>query len=163
MKAMIVYDSMFGNTEKVAQAIASALGIQDICMVRLQDGKKEQFVGLDLLIVGSPTQRFRPTPDISSLLKGISKNSLNGVRVAAFDTRLITGEIEKTPILAFFVKLFGSAAYAARHIANSLKKSGGELIAAPEGFYVEGMKGPLVQGELERAAVWLKEFSPETH
>ena len=71
--------------------------------------------------------------------------------MAAFDTRLTQGNIDATPVLPFFVKLFG---YAAEPIAKELQKKGGVLVLPPEGFYVEGTEGPLVQGELERAATW---------
>jgi flavodoxin I len=64
--------------------------------------------------------------------------------------------------LAFFVRLSGDSAYAAKHIADRLKKKGSQLIVPPEGFFVEGMEGPLVQGELERAADWAKHISTET-
>jgi hypothetical protein len=67
-------------------------------------------------------------------------------------------EINKTPILAFFVRLFGVNAYAARPIANRLRKKGGKLVGSPEGFFVEGMKGPLVEGELERAVNWARQI-----
>lgn len=162
MNGLILYDSMYGNTENIAQAIGGTFGPQDdIAMLRVGDVKPDHFTGLNLLIVGSPTQRFRPTIAISNLLKGIPQNSLKGVKVAAFDTRLTWSEISKTPVLAFFVKLSGDNAYAARSMTNSLKKKGGELIVPPEGFFVEGMKGPLIQGELERAAVWAKRIIAE--
>jgi flavodoxin len=157
MKALILYDSVYGNTEKIALAIGSALGSQEnVSVMRVRDAKPDQFVGLDILIVGAPTQRFRTTPAMSDLLKMIPENSLKGVKVAAFDTRLSRGEINKTPILAFFVRLMGVNAYAARPIANQLKKKGGKLVGSPEGFCVEGMEGPLVEGELERAVTWAR-------
>ncbi len=125
MKTMVVYDSVFGNTEKIAQAVGHALGnAEDVAIVRVGDVKPEQFAGIKLLVVGSPTQRFSPMPAIASLLKGIPRNSLKGVKVAAFDTRLTMAEINETPILAFFVRLFGRAAYAAKAITNQLKKKG---------------------------------------
>jgi flavodoxin len=154
MSVLIVYDSEYGNTEQIAQAIGSALSSQgNVTTSRVSDVKPDQFAGQKLLIVGSPTQRFRPTVAISNLLKGLPKNSLNGVKVAAFDTRLTWEEINKTAVLAFFVKLYGNA-YAAKPIADSLKKKGGELIIPPEGFFVDGMEGPLSKGEIERAAAW---------
>jgi hypothetical protein len=58
--------------------------------------------------------------------------------------------------LGFFVRLWGRAAYAANHIADQLKKSGGELVIPAEGFFVEGMEGSLVEGELLRAADWAR-------
>ena len=154
MKAMVVYDSAFGNTEKVAQAIGQALGSQgDIEVVRVGNVKPEQMAGMTLLIVGSPTQKFRPLGTITGFLKGIPDGKLKGVKVAAFDTRATEGAIEKVRILAFFVKIFG---YAAKPIADRLVKKGGDPAVPPEGFYVADTEGPLLEGELERAADWAK-------
>jgi flavodoxin len=152
MKALVIYDSVFGNTGKIAQAIGSALGSQeDVEIVRVSDVKPEQLTGLTLLIVGSPTRQFRPTGATTS----IPKNGLEGVKVAAFDTRFTVSEIEKVRILAFFVRIFG---YAAKPIADRLEKKGGELVIPPEGFYVGDTEGPLLEGELERAADWAKQI-----
>lgn len=161
MEILIVYDSLYGNTEQIALAIKDALSSQgNVTALRVGDVKPDQFRGLKLLIIGSPTQRFRPIPAITNLINGISNDRITGVKIAAFDTRLTWDEISKTPVLAFFVKLLGNV-YAAGHIANGLKKKGGELIVPPEGFFVEGMEGPLVKGELERAARWVKQIVAE--
>lgn len=154
MNVLIVYDSAYGNTEKIAQSIGSTIGSQhQVNLLKVKDVTAEQLAGLSLLIAGSPTQRFRPTQAVSFFLNGLSEGSLRGIKVAAFDTRLTMEEIKKTPVLAFFVKLAGNA-YAAKPIGEGLKKKGGELILAPEGFYVKGMEGPLLDGEIERAAAW---------
>jgi flavodoxin len=154
MKAMVVYDSVFGNTEKIAQAIGHALGSpEDVETVQVGNVKPEQLAGLTLLIVGSPTRKFSPTAAITSFLKSIPKNGLKGVKVAAFDTRFTVSAIEKVRILAFFVKIFG---YAAEPIADRLGKKGAELAVPPKGFYVSDTEGPLLEGELERAADWAK-------
>jgi flavodoxin len=157
MKVLIIYDSFFSNTEQIAQAIGNALGAQgNVEIFRVSNIKPEQLTGLTLLIVGSPTRGFRPTPAINNLLKSVPKNGLKGVKVAAFDTRLTMEEIESSPfILRILVNIFG---YAAKPISNRLKKKGGELIIAPEGFFVEGTEGPLKKGELERAADWAKQI-----
>lgn len=152
MKAMVVYGSVYGNTEKVARAVGQALGpLDDVDIVPADNVKPEQLAGLRLLVVGSPTQKFRPIGPVTSFLKSIPANGLAGVKVAAFDTRLTESEIEEIGILAFFVRIFG---YAAKPIADRLAKKGGQLVAQPEGFYVADTKGPLVEGELERAAEW---------
>ena len=151
MKALVVHDSVFGNTEQVAQAIGSSLGYrEDIEILRVGNMTPERLTGVKLLIVGSPTRGFRPTEGITNFLKGIPSDGLEGVRVAAFDTRLSTADIE-SPAIRFIVKTGG---YAAKRIAKRLKKSGGELMMPPEGFFVEGTEGPLKEGELERAAEW---------
>jgi flavodoxin len=150
---MVVYDSVFGNTEQVGQAIARALGApEDAQARRVTEVKPEQLVGLELLIVGSPTRAFQPTPATKQLLKGIPARGLEGVRVAAFDTRFAIEDVDSA-ILTFMVKLFG---YAAKPVADRLKGKGGNLAAPPEGFIVEGTEGPLREGELERAADWAR-------
>jgi flavodoxin I len=156
-KALVVYDSFFGNTERIAQSIGNALGRQEnVGIVRVADVRPEQLTGLKLLIVGSPTRAFRPSPAIKKFLKSIPKNGLKGVKVAAFDTRVTDEEIDSAVfILRIMVNIFG---YAAKPIADRLVKKGGQLIAAPEGFFVQGMEGPLKEGELERASEWAKQI-----
>ena len=155
MKVLVVYDSVFGNTEQVAQAMGNALAAQqEVEMCRVSGVKPEHMMGLDLLIVGSPTRAFSPTPATKKLVGSIAKYGLAGVKVATFDTRIAVGET--TPrILRALVKVFG---YAAKPIANRLQKKGGELAVPPEGFYEEGTEGPLTEGELERATDWAKQI-----
>jgi flavodoxin I len=155
MKAMVVYDSAFGNTEKVAQAIGQALSSpEEVAVVRAANVTPEQLAGVSLLVVGSPTQKFRPLAAITDFLKAIPGGALKGVRVAAFDTRITQSRVDEIRILSFFVKIFG---YAAKPIADRLVKKGGELVAPPEGFYVTDTEGPLLDGELERAAAWARQ------
>ena len=152
MKAMVVYDSMYGSTGRVAEAVGDALGAPEaVRVVRVGEVRPEELSGLTHLVVGSPTQRFTATGATTQFLKGISKNGLESVKVAAFDTRFTESKIEEIGILAFFVRIFG---YAAEPIAKKLEQKGGELALPPEGFYVEDTEGPLLEGELERAAEW---------
>ncbi len=147
MNTLVVYDSVFGNTEKIARAIAAALGAQAVPAGQMTAG---QLRGLDLLVVGSPTRRFRPTEGLAKFLNGLPKNHLTGVRVAAFDTRVVLETID-SKALRFLVDKGG---YAASAIAKTLEKKSGVLAAPPEGFFVTGEQGPLKDGELERAAEW---------
>jgi flavodoxin len=155
MNALIIYDSFFGNTEQVAQAIADALDAQaEVNMHRVADVQPTQLADLDLLIVGSPTRAFSPSPDIKTFLKGLSGHALDGVSVAAFDTRVSLEDVDSA-ILPPMVKLFG---YAAEPIAKQLKRKGGDLALSPEGFFVNGTEGPMKEGELERAATWARQI-----
>lgn len=155
MKVLIIYDSVFGNTEKVAQAMGAALEAPiDASVVRVGDVKPEQLTGLDVLIIGSPTRAFSATPAIKQLLKSLAPHSLDGVKIAAFDTRIALSDVDSA-ILPPLVKLFG---YAAEPIAKQLKKKGGEPAIPPEGFFVQGTEGPLKEGELKRAAAWAKQI-----
>jgi flavodoxin len=156
MLAMVIYDSLYGNTEKIAQVIGNALQqIGEVEVVRVGDVQPEQLSGVRLLVVGSPTQQFRPTQAMRDFLNHLPKNGLKGVKVAAFDTRLTLAEIEKSPPLPFFEKIFG---YAAERILKKLKNKGGESAFPGEGFFVQGMKGPLVEEEEERAAQWARKL-----
>jgi len=142
MKALIVYDSVYGNTEKIARAIADAITPSgEVKILRAGEANLSELASIDLLIVGSPTHGGRPTPAVQDFLNKVPK--LQGINVAAFDTRIQTK----------LVRVFG---YAAGRIANNLKKRGSILIASPEGFFVTGGRGPLKEGELERAAAWAK-------
>jgi len=151
MKILVVYDSYFGNTEKVAQAIGEALG-DDVAVKRPGEVQNGELSGLDLLIVGAPTRGFRPSDGIKDFLKKIPSGELKGVKVAAFDTR-IAREDAKNPVLRFMIGVFG---YAAKPIGDNLAKKGGEPVGEPAGFAVLDTEGPLKDGELERAASWAK-------
>ena len=142
MKVLIVYDSVYGNTEKIAKAIGDAI-IGEVKVLRVDEANLSELKMIDLVIVGSPTQAGRPTPAIRSFLNKVPEHSLQGINVAAFDTRMSTK----------LVRVFG---YAAGRIASNLKGKGGTLVASPEGFFVKGSKGPLREGELERAADWAR-------
>ena len=144
MKVLIVYDSKYGNTEQIAGAIGGGIG-SDVKVLRVGEVNPAELKTIDLLIIGSPTQGGRPTPAIREFINKIPESSLNGIKVAAFDTR----------IARKFVGVFG---YAAGRIATDLKAKGGNLIVPPEGFFVQGIKGPVLEGEVERAAAWLKEI-----
>ena len=147
MKALIVYDSVYGNTENIAKAIAEAITPSgETNVLRAGEANPSDLEALDLLIVGSPTHAGRPTAPVQDLLSKLTQQSLKGIKVAAFDTRISK-------------KIVGVFGYAAGRIANNLKKKGGVLIASPEGFFVTGGQGPLKEGELERATAWAKGLS----
>ena len=150
MKALVVYDSVFGNTAQVARAMAAAL--EGAAAKQVGEVTAEDLAGLDVLLVGSPTRAFRATPAMSAWLKGLSAGRLVGVQVAAFDTRADVEQI-KNRFLSFMVKLFG---YAAPRLSKGLVRKGGALALPPEGFVVLGTEGPLKEGELERAAAWAR-------
>ncbi len=153
MKTFIIYDSWYGNTEKIARAIGDGLA-GEVKVVRVGEANPSELKSCDLLIVGSPVHGGRATPELEALIKQLPANSLQGISVAAFDTRF---EYEKQGAgLRFVMSVFR---YAADRIAKSLVKKGGVLVAKPEGFIVEEKEGPLKQGELERATKWATQLS----
>ena len=155
MKALVIYDSFFGNTQKIAQAIGRSLESGfEVKTVRVTEITAYALTGADLLVVGSPTRGFRPTEETLKLLDSIPSESLKGIRNAAFDTR-IPYETIKSPFLHVAKKVFGKGdGYAASLIAETLEMKGATRAAEPEGFAVVDREGPLADGELERAEEW---------
>lgn len=142
MKTLVIYDSVHGNTEQIAQAIGGAIG-GEVQVLRAVEVNPATLDGYDLLVIGAPTHGGGPTEPIQDLLKGVPANALQGSKAAAFDTRLA----------ARWVRVFG---YAAGKIAKSLETQGATLVVPAEGFTVRRTKGPLLDGELQRAAAWAR-------
>ena len=143
MNALVVYDSQYGNTERIAQAIAGALAERATArLVPLAQAPALPSAGVDLLILGSPTQNRGSAPAMRAFLASLPRQALKDLSVASFDTRLNKS------------KWFTGAA--AQSIAEALGKLGGSLLVPPESFLVTGKTGPLVAGETERAASWAR-------
>src|SRR5438105_2826590 len=88
MKTVVVYDSQYGNTERIAQTIADTLRVfGQAQVVHVREAHPTEFQGVDLLIVGCPTQGFRPTLAMQSFFGNLSPQQLRGLVVACFDTR----------------------------------------------------------------------------
>jgi flavodoxin len=143
MKGYVVYDSAFGNTQAVAEAIAEGLKPIRAAAVSVADFKPGSLAGGDLLVVGSPINGWRPTPKITELLGQLGNGKLKGIKAAAFDTRV-----------RFFIH--GDAA---RKITKLLTEGGAHIISHPTPFYVRGTEGPLRAGELDRAATWARNLA----
>ena len=142
MKALIIYDTQYGNTEKIARAIGNGFE-GDIKVMKVGDVNPDDITWAKTVIIGSPTQGGRPTKAVQAFLEKLGSDAFTGKRLAAFDTRA----------KSFITKLFG---YAAPRIESSLKGKGGNITAQPQGFFVVSTKGPLVDGEEARATTWAK-------
>ncbi len=152
MKYLVVYDSQFGNTKKIAEVIANGLSIDERCSaIQVDSIQQDDLIGITLLVVGSPTQGFSPTARIKQWLDSLPKDNLAGIHAAAFDTRFTQDKISEVGILSFLVSIFG---YAAKPIAKKLEKKGATVVAEPIGFYVADTEGPLLDQELARAEKW---------
>jgi len=145
MKTLVVYDSLHGNTEKVAKAIGDAVG-GEAKVSSVGEADPSELKSFDLLFVGSPTHGGRASEPMRGFLRQVEAPALEGIKAATFDTRLKSG----------WARIFG---FAAGRLAKDVKEKGATLIGSPEAFYVEGTEGPLKEGELERAAAWAKEIA----
>ena len=164
MRAVVVYESMYGNTRAIAEAIGEGLGSEaSVIVTPVAQVSAEQLAGVDLLVVGGPTHAWgmsRPgtrkgavaatqKPDSGLVLEpgaegpGLREwfESLGRMpaKAAAFDTRY------KVP------PAFGGRA--ARGIGRRLRQHGFELASNPESFFVT-KRNELIAGEDARARTW---------
>jgi flavodoxin len=140
MNTLVVYDSQYGNTERIAQTIAETLRPLGRVQVIRADPGRSDLAGVDMLFVGSPTQGWRPTAPTQAFLRAIAPEQARGLAIACFDTR--------------FQKSRWLTGSAARSMERTLREKGATLSVAPESFFVTGTEGPLLGGELERASAW---------
>ena len=152
MQTVVVYDSKFGNTERIADAIARGVG--GLGNVRVMDTVEAMGIDQrpasrpDLVLLGGPTQRRSPSPALRAFIDALPAG-FRGVPVATFDTRYRGS-----------TWIMGSAAAEA---AKVLRKAGSELVVQPESFFI-GRGGPLERqtleaGEIERAEAWGREVA----
>lgn len=162
MRAVVVYESMFGDNRQVAQAIAAGLGERGVAAETVEVGAAPTQVDrdVDLLIVGAPNHAWSlPRPATRQDAAGKADGPLvsqgigvrewleaatlpAGIRTAAYDTR---GSHPKA-----VVKLD----HASTTIEKALAKLGGTRAVPAEHFLVVDVKGPLEPGELDRAQEW---------
>ena len=157
MRSVVVCESWFGNTRRLAEVIGRALEEVGEVEVLSVDDRLPVQGGFDLLVVGAPThvhglsrastrrdalrrrgESAQPGRGARGWLQSLPPPA--GKRFAVFDTR-----VDKP---AFLV---GSAA---RSVARRLERRGYELIVPPESFFVLDVEGPLKDGEIERARAW---------
>ena len=164
MRSLVVYESWFGNTRRIAEEIAAALAHEGQVDLVTVDEHLPSLEDVDLLVVGAPTHIHGLSSKRSregALTQGghgergigmrgwieALPNGAQGPRFAAFDTRA------HKPVL-----LVGSAA---RGIARRMRERGYAPAAEPESFFIEGTPGPLEDGELERAGDWGRRLANE--
>jgi hypothetical protein len=168
IRALVVFESMFGNTEKVAGAVAHGLQLEGIetGLVSVDSAPLRLDPEIDLLVVGGPTHAFslsrastrqdavrqgapgeRATTGLREWLGLVLLEPGHAPQLAAFDTRA-----EKVRWLP------AAAGPAAVRLA---RRRGVHATTKPVGFVVEDISGPLAEGELERAVAWGRQLGQE--
>lgn len=151
MQVLILYESFFGNTKEIAHVIADAIeGAEEVTVREISTVDPGTMQMPDLLIVGSPTRGFRPSPATMEFISRLPESHMLDQMFAAFDTRIALSYI-KSGVLRFIVKTGG---YAASVIEKKLRQKGGVPIVPCDGFCVVDREGPLLNGELDRARKW---------
>ncbi|NEE03596.1 flavodoxin family protein [Phytoactinopolyspora halotolerans] len=166
MDAWVVYESMFGNTKALAEAIAAGLAAREVRVLEVGEAPLVIPATVGLLIVGCPTHAFGMSR--ASTREEAAKEAPHGVLSARIGVREWFDALERdasgtTAAVTFDTRvnrprLPGSAAAAAE---KRLKRLGFATVARPMSFYVHGKEGPLVEGEIERATEWAAQLGTE--
>jgi flavodoxin len=144
MNALIVYFSKFGNTKRVAEAIAEELEREVSVQVIHSDELATSALGnVDLVIMGTPTHNMNLPKSVRPVFERLPRRILPKTPIAAFDT-------------SYKLSAFLSRFTAAKKLARELRRLGGKRIVPPETFHVMEREGPLFEGELDRAREWTR-------
>ncbi len=160
MKAIVVYESHWGNTAAIARAIAEGIG-PEARALSTAEATGEALAGVDLIVAGAPLLGFSlPTesmvksldnpmqhripadvshPSMRSWLAGLPQGRARG---AGFETRI-----------------WWSPGSAAKSIDKALAEKGYAAAGKPEKFIVKDRYGPLKDDEVERARAWGAELA----
>jgi Flavodoxin len=164
MKVLVVYESMFGNTEEIARAIADGLGESfDVQLAEVSDAPHEPDPEVALIVAGGPTHAFsmsRTNTRADAINRGATegerdfglrewmaslRSGQHAAKIATFDTKIESMRFAP-----------GSAAKGA---AKAARRHGYDSAAEAESFYVREVDGPLVVGEVDRARAWARQLA----
>ncbi len=161
MKAIVVYESHWGNTAAVARAIADGIG-PEACVLSTAEATGDALADVDLIVAGSPLLGFSlPT---ESMLKGMASNAAKDPTPPDLSHPSMRAWLESLPrgngrAAAFETRIWWSPGSAAKAILKRLEALGYRPVGTGERFIVEGKYGPLRVGEMERAQAWGAELA----
>jgi hypothetical protein len=159
MKAVVVYESLWGNTAAIARAIAEGIG-PDACALSTSDATGDAVSGADLLVAGAPVLAFRlPTDTMRESTRSDPKAPPPDLSSPSMRSWLATLPIGHGRSAAFETRFRWSPGGATGAIAKALEGAGYAAVAGPGRFIVSGKYGPLRDGEVERARAWGAELA----
>ena len=168
VKALVAYESMFGNTERVARAVAAGLRLEgcDTTVLDVSRTGAADLADVDLLVVGAPTHGFslsRPATRRDAVRQG-GRDVVIDIGMREWLDTLATAS--RLPLVATFdtrvTKVRYLPASASRRAARILDDHGHQIVAAPTGFLVHAVPGPLEPHELDRAIAWGRGVATES-
>lgn len=151
MKVLVVYDSVSSAkiTAKVAEAVAAGMKESgaSVDSYYIDDASKANIKDYDALVLGAPTMAWRPSAKMKTYLSGLKGQNFPGKVAASFDTQMkssISGNANK-------------------HMDKVLAEAGFK-VGAPLLAYVksENKQYQLLDGEMEKAKAWGREFAKKT-
>ncbi len=161
MKAIVVYESHWGNTAAIARAIAEGIGPAARAL-STAEAVGDALVGVDLIVAGAPLLGFSlPT---AAMLKSLAANAgrdptppdLSHPALRVWLAALPAG---RGAAAAFETRIWWSPGSAAKTALGTLAEKGYQPAAKAQRFIVQGRYGPLRAGELERAKRWGAELA----
>jgi flavorubredoxin len=156
MKAVVVYESHWGNTEEIARAIAEGIG-PEAKVLTTEEASTEAVTDVDLLVVGAPVIAFGlPSPRAEDVVAATADEAPRPpamVHPSMFwwlnDLPRGTGQAA-----AFETHIRWAPGGATGAIERGLQRKGYRITADSGKFVVKGRYGPLRDGELDRARTW---------
>jgi len=156
MRAVVVYESLWGNTAAVARAVAEGIG-GDAVALSTADADAGRVAAADLIVAGGPVFAFqlsseRARDDIRDHPQpGAPEPNLSAPSLRTWIASLPDG---RTLVAAFDTRVRGPFGKGSPTILSELQSRGYRPLTRPEGFIVQGKYGPLRPGEIERARQW---------
>lgn len=161
MKAVVVYESLWGNTAAIARAIAEGID-QGAQALSTAEATPAALAGADLIVAGSPVLAFRlPTEQIRESLRS---TPIDAPSPADLSHPSMRSWLESLPMgnarsAAFETRVRGPFGHATPEITKALAKVGYLSTTRPLSIIVMGKYGPLKEGEIERAREWGAELA----
>jgi hypothetical protein len=161
MKAIVVYESHWGNTAAIARAVAEGIG-PEARALSTAEAAGEALAGIDLIVAGAPLLGFSlPT---EGMIKGLAGEAGKAPAPPDLSHPSMRSWLETVPsgsgrAAGFETRIWWSPGSAAKTILGKLEAAGYRPAAKAERFIVKGRYGPLREGELERAKAWGAELA----
>jgi hypothetical protein len=167
MRALVAYESMFGNTERVARAVAAGLRLEgvDTTIVNVATSEPVDLTDVDLLVVGAPTHGFSLSRR-ATRHDAVRQGGRDEAERAGMREWLGTLDDAERPLLAAtfdtrVTKVRYLPASASRRAARELTQHGHRMVSTPMGFLVQDVSGPLESREVDRAIAWSRRVATE--
>ena len=153
MKGIVIYDTSHGNTKRIAETIAETLKASDleVDLFDVKDAKKLGMKEYNFLVLGSPTKFGTMSFAIKFFLGKVKSEDWMNKPFAAFDT--------ENPENVEHSRLENKEWSAAEKIALKLKERNMKQMLPVLKALVSGQKGPLIEGEIDRAKNYAKELA----
>jgi hypothetical protein len=156
MRAVVVYESLFGNTAAVARAIAEGIG-SDTQALTTDQATDAVIAGAEVIVAGAPVIAFGLASDQTR--EGIGRGEKDPDHPADVAHPSLRSWLESLPAgagsaAAFETRLWWSPRGVTGTIEHGLRAAGYRIVGKAQKFVVDGSHGPLREGELDRAREW---------